>query len=94
MALPKPKATADHLTVVGNTQADQHNRDKNEERAQEHIDARNRLVRRLLPFIYYDDRNLAPVTLLETIGQRLLDEAKAERQRVIDACPEEWRHLL
>jgi hypothetical protein len=67
-------------------QCDQHRRDRNERAAQAQIDARYRLILRFAPFIWLEDQNLEPVTLMETVAARLLAEAEAEKIRREEAA--------
>jgi hypothetical protein len=69
------------LTVAGDCQCDQHNRDANERAAEAQMEARNRLVMRFLPFVYLEDQNLDPVTLMDRVAERLWIAANKEKQR-------------
>ena len=68
-------------TTVGHKQADQHRRDRDAIAAQQQSDTRDKLVMRFLPFIWLEDQNLEPVTLMETVAERLWVTAQKERQR-------------
>jgi len=71
----------DYYTESGAVQCDPHLREKNEQRGQEQIMARNRLVFRFLPFIWLQDERLEPVELMKTVALRLWRAAEAEENR-------------
>lgn len=69
------------LHEYGLVQCDQHRRDRNAQREKELHDARIHLVLRFTPFIWLEDENLEPVTLMETVAVRLMEAAQEERER-------------
>jgi hypothetical protein len=68
-------------TEADDLHCDIHRRNENERRAQQQIDARNRLILRFTPFILLTDQNREPVDLMETVAKRLMDAARLERER-------------
>lgn len=68
-------------TEVDDLQCDQHLRNRNERKAEEYIEARNRLILRFTPFIWLEDQNLDPVELMEMVADRLCQAANQERER-------------
>jgi len=70
------------LNEQGVVQCDIHRRSLNEQRAGEQINARNKLLYRFLPFVWLEDQNLPPIDLMETVGNRLLDAARRERENL------------
>lgn len=70
-----------YLDTNSDLQADLHRRQHDDQVADELIKARNRLLAAFLPFVWYEDRNLDPVELMEQVANRLLLAAGVEKQR-------------
>lgn len=76
-------------------QADAHRREHDDDIINARIARHHELViDRLGPFVREGDHTSDVALFAETVAERLLDFAKAERQRRRDNCPEGFEHLV
>lgn len=81
-------------TETGDVQCDLHLREVNFLAGQAQIEAHDKMVQRLAPFVWLEDEQLDLARFAETVAKRLTDWATSERERRRAVCPEEFEHLV